>query len=193
MCPESCRADHLQGPKGPSGRACSSLVDSGSAAGMIAPACQTKKGAEARCGETISKGRRVTSRLVCCCCQFDVRVIKRGLVAPSWLAWTRLNESTDVSISIDEDVLGPPTYGTWPGVSRHHFSRCPPADRRWVRTYTLHTPSSSLPRSSWREERLLLARPSTQYSSHSATGETVDRLLRALIWCSQQLASAICY
>lgn len=30
----------------------------------MVPASQTKKGAYTRCGETVSKGRRVTSRLV---------------------------------------------------------------------------------------------------------------------------------
>jgi hypothetical protein len=80
------------GPKGPSGRACSSLADSGSSARMV-PASQTKKGADALGGETVSKGRRVTSRAVLSAIIAGIllRVVERWLVVPScWFGQGRI-------------------------------------------------------------------------------------------------------
>jgi hypothetical protein len=185
------------GPKGPSGRACSSATDSRSAAGM-GPASQSKKGADTHCGETVSKGRRVTSRVVSfviaglmyCTNDQVVADCMQSLVCRRLIKDTmRVSRLTRSFICSKATkiwyIVGSfeafPTISTWrKGMDAH--------------IHTLHVPSSRTHGASWREERRLLAQLEHAVSDfcNGRNGQPV-RASTDLVCKSTQLPSAICY
>ena len=131
----------------------------------MVPACQTKKGADARCGETVQQ--RQTShqpcQLVCYHFHTDLQVVEGCLVIVSscWSGEGQFERCCGRR-SIDENVclfvahvwyihlVG--SFETFPTI------QYPPAERGWMDAH-IHSAYAKFvhPRSSQREERLLLA------------------------------------